>query len=362
MNVVAQILALQNDRNQWTAGTLELMTDAAKLAGQLKGTAAAWILQGDQDGAAPAPVLADYGCHALHRLSDERLSLWSSEAVAAALAQNTVDGCRAVFLPGTSRGEEVAALLSVRLSTVWVPNVMSLMVTRSRTLEITAVEPGGRLSRTHRAAADRPAVVTIRAGVAEARMAKKAGDIRIEDRTVDLSDVAEQTQIKRFLPADPRTVDIAFAERIVAGGRGTAGRDGMQLVAALAGDLNASTAASRLAVDLGWAAPERQVGQTGKTVRPDLYVACGISGASHHLAGMRDSRHIVAINSDPEAPIHDVAHLSLHGDLNQVIRAIRDTIARRRKESPRGTARNSQGRQPLEQADEHERAPDGAAH
>jgi electron transfer flavoprotein alpha subunit len=90
-----------------------------------------------------------------------------------------------------------------------------------------------------------------------------------------------------------------------------------------------------MAVDLGWAHVERQVGQTGRTVRPELYVACGISGASHHLAGMRESKHIVAINPDPAAPIHDVAHLSLRADLHQLIPAIRQTLQRRSPPLPR---------------------------
>jgi electron transfer flavoprotein alpha subunit len=105
----------------------------------------------------------------------------------------------------------------------------------------------------------------------------------------------------------------------------------MELVANLARDLDASPAASRMVVDLGWAAPERQVGQTGKTVRPDLYIACGISGASHHLAGMRDSKHVIAINTDADAPIHDIAHLSLCGDLHAVVPAIRKRLTRRRR-------------------------------
>jgi electron transfer flavoprotein alpha subunit len=84
-----------------------------------------------------------------------------------------------------------------------------------------------------------------------------------------------------------------------------------------------------MVVDLGWLPSERQVGQTGRTVRPELYVACGISGASHHLAGMRDSKHIVAINPDGAAPIHELAHLSLLGDLHQVIPAIHAALVRR---------------------------------
>ena len=173
-------------------------------------------------------------------------------------------------------------------------------------------------------------VLTIKPGVAEAKLVGSSGPIEVFESDVDLSAVPEYTRVTESLPADPRTVDIAFANRIVAGGRGTGGPDGMALVARLADVLGAAPAASRMAVDLGWAQAARQVGQTGKTVRPDLYVACGISGASHHLAGMRDSRHIVALNPDAKAPIHDVAQLSLHGDLRQVIPAIEAALHRRR--------------------------------
>ena len=124
-------------------------------------------------------------------------------------------------------------------------------------------------------------------------------------------------------------MDLVFARRVVSAGRGAGGPDGVRLVEELADALGASLGASRMVVDLGWAPPARQVGQTGRTVRPDLYVACGISGASHHLAGMRDSKHIVAINPDGTAPIHDVAHLSLRGDLHRVIPAILAALGRR---------------------------------
>jgi electron transfer flavoprotein alpha subunit len=173
-------------------------------------------------------------------------------------------------------------------------------------------------------------IVTIRPGVAEVRPVGNPKEMEIRRLPVDLTMVPALTSVERSLPADPRTVDITFAQRIVAAGRGAGGPDGVQLVAELADDLGASLGASRMIVDLGWAPPERQVGQTGKTVQPDLYVACGISGASHHLAGMRDSRHIIAINRDAKAPIHEVAHLSLKADLHELIPAIRAALRRRR--------------------------------
>jgi electron transfer flavoprotein alpha subunit len=202
-------------------------------------------------------------------------------------------------------------------------------VSRSGTIDVTAVEPGGKLSRSHRVQTSQPIVCTVRAGVAEVRHVPDPPEAAIDDIRVDLQDHARLTRVEKFLTADPATIDLRDAVRIVAGGRGTGGSKGMHLVAALAKALRASPAASRLAVDLGWAPRDRQVGQTGKIVQPDLYVACGISGASHHLAGMRDSRHIVAINSDPTAPIHEIAHLSLIGDLHRVVPAIQTNLRRR---------------------------------
>jgi electron transfer flavoprotein alpha subunit len=155
------------------------------------------------------------------------------------------------------------------------------------------------------------------------------GAAEVQRHHVDLAGVPELTSVEQFLPADPKTVDITFARRVVSAGRGAGGPEGVRLVADFAYALGASLGASRMIVDLGWAPPERQVGQTGKTVRPDLYVACGISGASHHLAGMRESKHIVAINPDRQAPIHEVAHLSLRGDLHQLIPAIQTALERR---------------------------------
>jgi electron transfer flavoprotein alpha subunit len=326
---VVQVLATTQPNGKWSALTLELLGDASALAKRWAGQVGAWVLTGTTGPAPAFEELAGHGCHLAWHGQHERFTHWSSEAVAAVLAQQEWPGCRVVLLPGDARGEEVAALLAERRGTIWVPDALTLAVTRSDVLEITATLPGGKLARLHRAAADRPAVVTMRPGVAEARKITSPGPLQVRPVEVDLSSVPAWTAVERLLPADPRTLDIALAERLVAAGRGTGGPDGLRLVARLADALGAALGASRLVVDLGWAPPERQVGQTGKTVRPDLYVACGISGASHHLAGMRESKHIVALNPDATAPIHDVAHLSLHGDLHQVIPALLAALQRR---------------------------------
>jgi electron transfer flavoprotein alpha subunit len=313
---------------QWSAVTRELLGDASALARRWGGPVGAWVLTAS----AETPALDDlaaHGCQVIWQLMNERFARWSSEAVAAALAQQLATGCRVTLLPGDARGEEVAALLVECLETTWVPDALTLSVTRTGDLEITATLPGGKLARVYRPPADRPIIVTVRPGVAEARKADRPIPPQVRRVAVDLSPVPALTAVEQLLPADPQTVDIVFARRVVAAGRGTGGPEGICLVAGLADSLGASLGASRMVVDLGWMPPERQVGQTGRTVRPDLYVACGISGASHHLAGMRDSKHIVAINPDAQAPIHEVAHLSLCSDLHQLIPAIHAVLRRR---------------------------------
>jgi electron transfer flavoprotein alpha subunit len=322
---VVMVLAVVEPDGRWSPVTLELLGDATAVASRLGGRVGTWVL----NEVAGLDELAAHGCQVVWRARSDRLAGWSSEAVAGTLARHLPPTCRLVLLPGGARGEEAAPLLAGTLGTDWVPDALTLAITRTGALEITATQPGGRLARVHRAADGRPVVVTMRPGVAEARRLDRPGPLTVRDIDVDLADVPTLTAVERYLPADPRTVDLVLAPRIVSAGRGVGGPEGVRLVEELADALGASLGASRMVVDLGWVAPERQVGQTGRTVRPDLYVACGISGASHHLAGMRDSKHIVAINPDSSAPIHDVAHLSLRGDLRQVIPAILTALRRR---------------------------------
>jgi electron transfer flavoprotein alpha subunit len=131
-----------------------------------------------------------------------------------------------------------------------------------------------------------------------------------------------KTKFKQYVPETSKQEDITSAERIISGGLGLGKAEGFKLVEELANVMHAAVGASRAVVDKGWIPYRHQVGLTGRTVRPKLYIACGISGAIQHLAGMSSSEFIVAINKDPQAPIMSIANLAVEGDVNEILPAL----------------------------------------
>ncbi len=163
-----------------------------------------------------------------------------------------------------------------------------------------------------------PQMATVREGVMPLREADGSRDGQVIRESVELDDgVLALKLIKRHI--EPRKVNLKAARVIVAGGGGVGSKDNFQLIQHLAGAIGGAVGASRAAVDGGFIGKEHQIGQTGTTVRPVLYIAVGISGAVQHRAGMEESAKIVAINTDPDAPIFSVAHYGIVGDLNKVI-------------------------------------------
>jgi len=233
---------------------------------------------------------------------------------------------RLVLASGSPDGRAWAARLAVHQGWGLFSPALQADFDRDGRLVITALSACGRYSREATLGPDETAVLTLKPGVAEAALADsdRVGTVeRISSLKVD----EEAIRVEREIPADPSEVDIRYAERIVAGGRGLGGADAFAQLARIAQILKAGVAGSRVAVDLGWIDRERQVGQTGKTVAPELYLACGISGASHHLAGIAEARQIVAINTDPDAPIFKVAHLGLVADLREVLSELERRVA-----------------------------------
>lgn len=202
-----------------------------------------------------------------------------------------------------------------------------------RQWNITALHVDGRRARQIFVDRTESVIVTMRPGVGRPAVddVYRAGSV--ESLTIEPHH--EMLQVTQRLPADPATTDIVHLPRLVAGGRGVGGPEGFELLRKVAQRLDAGIAASRMAVDLGWIERDRQVGQTGKTVRPELYLACGISGASHHREGMSESRHIIAINKDAAAPIFSLAHLGLVGDWRETLEGFLRLTAPSPNVSPR---------------------------
>ena len=165
---------------------------------------------------------------------------------------------------------------------------------------------------------DDPQMVTVREGVMKLGTPDNSRKGEVEKVSVELTEADTVVKVLERIRAD-KEIDLQGAQIIVAGGYGVGSKENFKLIKDLAEALGGEVGASRAAVDAGWISHDHQIGQTGVTVRPRLYIACGISGAIQHSAGMSDSKKIIAINTDPDAPIFSCAHYAIVGDLNTVI-------------------------------------------
>jgi electron transfer flavoprotein alpha subunit len=229
-----------------------------------------------------------------------------------------------ILMGATGLGRDLAGAVATVLKTGLTADCTGLAIDDVRNLMQTRPAFGGNIMATIMCDKFRPQMATVRPNVMpmpERDPARTGVIIREEPPVQEASILAKVLEIisdkkgKDF-------VDITGADFIISGGRGMMGKENFALLQELADELGGAVGASRSAVDAGWMPPDRQVGQTGKTVRPKIYIACGISGAIQHLVGMQDSDMVIAINRDRNAPIFEVATYGIVGDLFQVIPAI----------------------------------------
>ncbi len=250
------------------------------------------------------------------------LERYSALPVVAALAARAKQDPPALILVGaTPSGRDLGARLAARLSWAYASEATDVSLaagaaTISRTMY------AGKVRATVRAAL--PAIVSVRPGAFT--LASGAAEPTVESVAADTS--AEKLSFQRLEPTAAATgrVPLAEASVVVSGGRGLRGPENWKMVEELADALGAALGASRAVTDAGWRPNEEQVGQTGKTVAPDLYIALGISGAIQHLAGMTSSKVIVAVNKDPEADIFKVCDYGVVGDLFEFLPAFTDEV------------------------------------
>lgn len=233
-----------------------------------------------------------------------------------------------VLFGATTQGRDLAPRLSARLATGLTADCTKLEIGENRELLQTRPAFGGNLMATIVCPNHRPQMATVRPGVFGKPVAKAPG--AIEKVVVDLK--APDITIEELAACTVSAVKLEEAEVIVAGGRGIGNAEGFKVLEELAEALGGCVGASRAAVDAGWITHDHQVGQTGKTVKPRLYIACGISGAIQHAAGIQGSDCIVAINKNPDAPIFGCANYGIVGDLYEVVPKLIKSIKLKQKE------------------------------
>ncbi len=225
-----------------------------------------------------------------------------------------------VLLIGASTiGRDLGPRVSARVKTGLTADCTALAVSDDRDLLMTRPAFGGNLMATIVCKEHRPQISTVRPGVMRRRPADKSRTGAIVNVDMQFDTSAFKVRLVRKEKKPKSLIDITEAKILVSGGRGVGSKDGFSLLEALASCIRAEVSSSRAMVDAGLIDHERQVGQTGKTVRPDVYFACGISGAIQHLAGMEESDYIIAINKDKFAPIFHVADLGIVADLTKVV-------------------------------------------
>jgi electron transfer flavoprotein alpha subunit/NAD-dependent dihydropyrimidine dehydrogenase PreA subunit len=237
-----------------------------------------------------------------------------------------------IFLLGASlRGRDLAGSVATELYTGLTADCTGLEIDpESNLLRQTRPAFGGNILATIICPHHRPQMSTVRHRVFEMPPAEPARQGQIIDVEPRLDEARIATRVLNFVQ-EYTEVNLTEARVVVSGGRGLGGPKGFEMLRELADVLGGTVGASRAAVDAGWIPYEHQVGQTGRTVRPDLYIACGISGAVQHLAGMNTARIIVAINKDPAAPIFSVADYGIAGDLFQIVPALTAQFRKRLK-------------------------------
>lgn len=296
--------------------TLELLGAARRLADATQGRVKAAVLEEHRSGLGAR--LFAYGADQVLRADHPLLKDSQTDVYVAALAQVASQAApQVILLADDSCGKEVAPGLAHRLNGGVITEVVAMDADGSTVLFQRQMY-GGRTIAT--LVAQRfPVVATVKPRTMEAaaeQMGRSGEEISVAI-SLDVSIV--RTRVVQKFAEEVRGVKLENAKVVVSGGRGLKGPAPFQQLEELAQILKGAVGASRAAVDAGWVLASRQVGQTGKTVSPDLYIAVGISGATQHLAGMTGSKTIVAINTDPDAPIFKVAHVGIVGDFKAVL-------------------------------------------
>lgn len=298
---------------------LELIGKASDLAAELGEKVVAMLL--GHNVSSLAQELIEYGADEVIVADAPELEHYITEEYAQVVSQIADKYLPSIILFGaTTIGRDLAPRLSARLTTGLTADCTKLEISEGQELMMTRPAFGGNLMATIMCTEHRPQMSTVRPGVMQKkdRQPSREGVITNFKVKIDMSRVKVKL-IEEVKAEKDNRIDISEANILVSGGRGVGTKENFAKLTELADVLNAQVSASRAVVDAGVIPHDRQVGQTGKTVRPNLYFALGISGAIQHLAGMEESDYIIAINKDKFAPIYSVSDLGIVGDVNKII-------------------------------------------
>lgn len=294
--------------------SFELAATARKLADQLGEEVGAILCGSGIEGI--AGQLGKYGVDKIYVADNPALEPYTTDAHAAAVAKVVKEHDPAILLMGAStQGKDLSGRLAGKLATGLATDCTDVKIADGRLLAVRPMYAGKCYGEV--AISSSPQMATLRPNVFPATENAKAGEVVKFDPALDPAQL--KTKVLEVQKDASGKVDLTEADIIVSGGRGMKGAEGYAILEELAAVLGATVGASRAAVDAGWRPQSDQVGQTGKVVSPNLYIACGVSGAIQHLAGMSSSKFIVAINKDAEAPIFTKADYGVVDDLFKVV-------------------------------------------
>ena len=296
----------------------ELLGEARALADKLGEDVVAILLGHDVKGLADECIA--YGADKVIVVDSPELKDYTTEPYAQAIHHIVEEKKPSIVLFGaTTIGRDLGPRLSARVGTGLTADCTGLEISDDRDLMMTRPAFGGNLMATIVCKEHRPQMSTVRPGVMRMRERDDARKGKVEEMTVKFNPEKFRVRVVETVKESKNLVDITEAKVLVSGGRGVANSEGFDKLRDLASEIGGEVSSSRAMVDAGVMSHDRQVGQTGKTVRPDVYFALGISGAIQHLAGMEESEMIIAINKDKYAPIFSIADLGIVGDVHKIV-------------------------------------------
>ena len=332
------VFAQQVD-NEISGIAYELLGKGKELAAKLNEEVTAVLIGHDVKGL--ADKLAEYGADKVIVVDDPELKEYRTEPYAHALSSVINEFKPDIVLVGaTAIGRDLGPTVSARVATGLTADCTVLEIgdfplvaipgkedeQKHNQLLMTRPAFGGNTIATIACPDNRPQMATVRPGVMQKIEPIVGAKANVIEYNPGFTPNDRYVEIKEIVKAVSDTVDIMDAKILVSGGRGVGSAENFKILEDLAEALGGSVSCSRAVVDSGWKPRDLQVGQTGKTVRPNLYIACGISGAIQHTAGMEESDIIIAINKDEDAPIFDVADYGIVGDLNKIVPQLTEAI------------------------------------